>query len=206
MIFFLLIFFFPSYNYFLSCVTCHNISGSLRKKVCFRYLANEEFFASLGYFFLVGKSTEQDIVRESGKAIWKVLQPIYITVPASEEWLRIADEFNEICKMPNYIGSRDGQYCLIRCPPNAVFLYFNYKSFHLTKLLCVADANCCSTLIDVGAHGLENDNSVFSNSSSGKAFSSGELNVPPVRNIPGTSVSIPLYFVGDEASPLKPRE
>jgi len=32
---------------------------------------------------------------------------IYITVPTSEEWLRIADEFNEICKMPNCIGSRD---------------------------------------------------------------------------------------------------
>jgi len=65
----------------------------------------------------------------------------------------------------------------------------------------VADANCCFTLIDVGAHGCENDNSVFSNSNFGKAFSSGYLNFPPIRNIPGTSISIPLYFVEDEAVP-----
>jgi len=47
--------------------------------------------------------------------------------------------------------------------------------------------------------------SVFSNSNFGKAFSPGDLNVPSIRNIPGTSISIPLYFVGDEAFPLKPR-
>jgi len=72
-------------------------------------------------------------------------------------------------------------------------------------LLGVADANCCFTLIDVGAHGREDDNRVFSNSNFGKTFSSGHLNVPPIRNIPGTSISIPLHFVGDEAFPLKQR-
>jgi hypothetical protein len=35
----------------------------------------------------------------------------------------------------------------------------------------------------------------------GKAFSSGDLKVPSVRNIPGTSISIPLYFGEDEAFP-----
>ena len=62
-------------------------------------------------------------------------------------------------------------------------------------------ANCCFTLTDVGAPGRENDSSVFSISSFGKAFSSGDLNVPPMRNIPGTSKSIPLYIVGGELSP-----
>jgi len=42
------------------------------------------------------------------------------------------------------------------------------------NLLGVADANCFFTLIDVGAHGRENDNSDFSNSNFGKAFSSGD--------------------------------
>ena len=53
---------------------------------------------------------------------------------------------------------------------------------------------------------LKNDDSVFSNSSFGKAFSSGDLNVSPIKNIPGTSISIPLYFVGDEAFLLKPQK
>jgi len=73
------------------------------------------------------------------------------------------------------------------------------------NLLDVADANCYFMLIDVGAVGCENDSSVFNNSSLGKAFSSGDLNVPPIINIAGTILSIPLYFVGDEAFPLKPR-
>ena len=73
------------------------------------------------------------------------------------------------------------------------------------NLLGAADANCCFTLIYVGAHGRDNDSSAFSNSNFGKAFSSGDWNVPPIKNIPGTSISIPLYFVGDEAFPLKPR-
>ena len=72
------------------------------------------------------------------------------------------------------------------------------------NLLGVAAGNCYFTLIDVAAHGRENDNNIFSNSSFAKAFSSGDLNVPPIRNIPGTGISIPLYFVGDEAFPLKP--
>jgi len=97
--------------------------------------------------------------------------------------------------MPNYIGSRERKNCRIKFPPNVGSLYFNYKSFHSLNLLGVADAICCFTLIDVGAHGREDYNSVFSNSDFGKAFSSGDLNVPPIRNIPGTSISIPLYFV-----------
>jgi hypothetical protein len=72
------------------------------------------------------------------------------------------------------------------------------------NLLGVADGNFCFTLIDVEAYGSENDSSGFSNSSFGKAFSSGDLNVPPMRNIPGTSISMPLYFIGDEDFPLKP--
>ena len=56
----------------------------------------------------------------------------------------------------------------------------------------------CFTLIDVGAHWRENDKSVFSNSNFGKMFSSGDLNVPPIRNIPVTSIIIPLYFAGVE--------
>jgi hypothetical protein len=146
----------------------------------------------LGYSFGVGKNTIKGIVLESGIAIWKVMQPIYVAVLTSEELLRIADEFNDICKMLNCTGSIDGKHCCIKCPPNAGSLFFNYKSFHSMNLLGVADANFCFTLIVVGAHECENNSSVFSNSIFGKVFSSGDLNVPPMSNIPGTSKSNPL--------------
>jgi hypothetical protein len=67
------------------------------------------------------------------------------------------------------------------------------------NFLGVANANYCFTLIDVGTVGRENNSSVLV-TSFGRAFSSGNLNVPPMRNIPGTNVSVPLHFVGDEAS------
>jgi len=69
--------------------------------------------------------------------------------------------------------------------------FLNYKSFHSVNFLGVADANCCFTLIVVGAHGCENNSSGFGNSKFGKVFSSGDLNVPPMSNVPGRSISIP---------------
>jgi hypothetical protein len=71
--------------------------------------------------------------------------------------------------MPNCIGGVDGKHCRIKCLPKAGSFYFNYKRFHSMNLLGVADADCCFTLIDVRAHGREND-SVFSNSSFVKKF------------------------------------
>ena len=116
-----------------------------------------------------------------------------MAVPISIEWLRIADEFNNICKMPNCIGRIDEKHRHIKCHKTPDFLYFNYKSCHSVNLLGVDDTNCCFALIDVGTHGSENDSSVFSNSSFGKAFNSSDLNAPPMRNISGTSINIPLY-------------
>ena len=56
------------------------------------------------------------------------------------------------------------------------------------NLLGVSDTNCCFSLIVMGAYRRENDSSVFSNSSLEKAFSSGDFNIHPMRNIPGTSI------------------
>jgi hypothetical protein len=105
--------------------------------------------------------------------------------------------------MPNCKGSTDGKHYLTKCAPKAVSFYCNYKSFHSVNFSGVFDANCCFTLINEGTHGCESNSSVFSNSTFGKAFSSGDLNVLPIINIPGTSVSIPLYFVEDETFPQK---
>ena len=115
----------------------------------FKYLTIGDSFASLGYSLRVGKNAIKGIVLESGKAIWKILQPVFMAGPISEEWLRIADEFNNICKMLNCVGSIEGKHCHMQCPPNAIFLYFNYKSFHAINLLGVADTKCCFTLTDV---------------------------------------------------------
>ena len=72
-------------------------------------------------------------------------------------------------------------------------LIFQLQKLSLNELVRCADANCCFTPTDVGAHGREGNSSGFSNSSFGKAFGSGDINVPSMRNIPGTSLSVSLY-------------
>ena len=77
-------------------------------------------------------SPEKPFVRHCNQYIYVC---VCVTVPTSEEWLRIANVFNEICEMPNYIGSIDGKHRLVKRPPKAWFLCFNYKSFSSMKLL-----------------------------------------------------------------------
>ena len=137
--------------------------GVWKKKTLFHYLANGESFAYLGYLLRVGRIRYRALYVSPKKSFGRYCNQytLYIRVRTSEERLRIADEFNEICKMLNCTGSIDGKQRRIKCPPNAGSLYFNYKSFHSINLSGVAVANCCFTLIDVGAHGCGKDSSVF---------------------------------------------
>ncbi|GFG30958.1 hypothetical protein Cfor_03837, partial [Coptotermes formosanus] len=96
-------------------------------------LATGESFASLGYCLRVGENTIKTL-RESGKAICKILQPICMAVPTSEKWLRIADELNGICKMPNCIGSTDGKHCRIRTlEPRGDLIAVPYRGWSYPK-------------------------------------------------------------------------
>jgi len=54
----------------------------------------------------------------------------------------------------------------------------------------------------MGAYCRENDSTVFVTLE--KAFSYGDLNIPPMRNIPGTTISFTLLVGRDEAFFLKP--
>jgi hypothetical protein len=58
------------------------------------------------------------------------------------------------------------------------------------NFLGVADTSCCFTLADVGANGRENDSIVFRNSSFGNSCTSDDMNVPPMRNIPGVQTQV----------------
>ena len=60
--------------------------------------------------------------------------------------------------------------CRIQCPTNAGSLFYCYKDFHSVVLLAVADANACFTMIEVGAYGKENDSTIFTQSTMGKAY------------------------------------
>jgi hypothetical protein len=106
--YFRLFFFVLSYNYSSNCAIFPYISGSLRKLL--QVSCHWGIICLSGLLFSSWKEYNKNIVWESDKAIWKILQPIYMAVPTLNERLRIADEFNDTCKMPNCIGSIDGKH------------------------------------------------------------------------------------------------
>jgi len=60
---------------------------------------------SLPLYFARGKTTVGNIVHETTKIIWDVLNEIYMPVPTKEQWKKIADRFELIWNLPNCIGA-----------------------------------------------------------------------------------------------------
>ncbi|XP_031342315.1 uncharacterized protein LOC116170224 [Photinus pyralis] len=178
------------------------ISPEERLAVFLRYLATGESFTSLSYTFRMGISTIHYVVKELNEVVWTILQPLYMPVPTAEKWRDVAQSFYTICQMPNCVGSIDGKHCRIKCPPNAGSQFYNYKHFHSVVLMAVADAKSNFILIDVGAYGRDNDSTVFSESTMGRAFKANALNIPGSQEIINTDINMPFYLVGDEAFPL----
>ena len=59
-------------------------------------------------------------------------------------------------------------------------------------------------MIDLGEVGRRSDGGVFSNSSFGKSFKNGSLDLPPPSPLPGTAApQLPFTIVGDAAFPLR---
>jgi hypothetical protein len=71
-------------------------------------------------------------------AIWKLLYSIYLPSPKKEDWIKIANDFNEIWNFPNCVAI-DGKHISIICPPGAGSEYYNYKgclSLNVVSILC----------------------------------------------------------------------
>lgn len=159
--------------------------------------------ASISLAYRVGRSTVSGIIRETCKAIWNQLQPLYMKPPELDDFQVIAKEFQDLWQFPNCIGAVDGKHCEIQCPPNSGSDFFNFHEFFSIVLLAVVDARYRFIYIDVGAKGKENDSTVFSRSGFGKALNHGRLPIPLPKALPYSDTEVPHVFVGDEAFLLK---
>ena len=109
-----------------------------RLAVTLRYLASGESQQSLSWFFRLSRTTVSKIVKETCKAVWKVLSPIYLRSPSTEqEWKQISNDFEEIWNLPHCIGAIDGKHIAIECPKKTGSKYFNYKGFFSLVLLAI---------------------------------------------------------------------
>lgn len=168
-----------------------------------RYLASGCSFVDLHYAFRLGESTVRNIVHQVCDAIWDTLKEICLTEPTKEDWLTIAEGFEQHANFPNCIGAVDGKHIRIIKPAHSGSLHRNYKHFFSIVLLAVCDAEYNFVAVNVGADGKEGDSTIFKDSTFYRALINHELNIPAERPISQTShVPFPFVLVGDEAFQL----
>ena len=186
------------------CPSRQPISPSERIIVTLRYLATGESQQTQSFYFRLGRATVCNIIRETTRAMWDALCPIYLKPPSSlSEWKTLADEFEKEWNFPNCIGALDGKHVCIEAPANAGSAYYNYKHFHSMVLMAICDAKYCFTMVDIGSYGRDNDASIFSECQIGDFFEKGLFNLPECRVI-SSSFQLPSVLVGDDIFPLKP--
>ncbi|XP_068100928.1 GPI inositol-deacylase isoform X2 [Hyperolius riggenbachi] len=164
-----------------------------------RYLATGNSFTSLHYHFLLGISTIQGIVHETCKAIWNVLQPLFMPQPTMQMWREAAEGFRQNAQFPNCIGALDGKHLQIQVPPNSGSLYYNYKKYFSVVLMAIVDTTYKFLAIDVGAYGSTADANVFRLSPMGRRLYSQQFDIPEPRPLVEGGEALPHVLVGDEA-------
>ncbi|RVE45037.1 hypothetical protein evm_010316 [Chilo suppressalis] len=171
--------------------------------VTLRFLATGDSYESLMYFSKISKSSIYNDISEVCVAINEALQDYAKTPSTEEEWLSIAQEFNEKWIFPNCIGAVDGKHCVIQAPIKSGSDFFNYKSTFSVVLMAIVDANYNFIFADVGAQDRISDGGVFRNTSLYQKLQKIELNIPNDRNLPGRQQDVPFVFVADDAFPLQ---
>ncbi|XP_012556431.1 uncharacterized protein LOC105844390 [Hydra vulgaris] len=110
-----------------SCRSRQTISPS--ERLTLRYLATGDSHQTQPFYFRLGRTTVCNIINETTKAIWDDLQPSYLKAPeSSDEWEKIANEFENEWNFPNSIGATDGKHVCIEAPVSSRSADYNYKN------------------------------------------------------------------------------
>lgn len=171
--------------------------------ITLRFLATGETFESLQFQFLVAANTISGIVKNTCKAIIRILGPIHLRTPSTEEeWTRIAKGFGDRWNHPNCIGCLDGKHVAIKRPPDAGSAYFNYKHFHSIVLMAICDSDYRLLHAEVGCNGAISDGGVFNYSNFKQRLDRAELGLPQFNN---PTNDLPFVLIGDGAFKLTSR-
>lgn len=122
-----------------------------------------------------------------------------------DEWLKIAQEFEELWNFPNCIGALDGKHVVIQAPANSGSVYFNYKGTHSIVLLAVVDARCRFLFVDIGCNGRVSDGGVYNQSALPAVLEGEDYNIPGSRPLKGRAKPVPFALLADDAFAMTPR-
>ncbi|VEN61995.1 unnamed protein product [Callosobruchus maculatus] len=84
----------------------------------------------------------------------------------------------------------------------AIEIWIDVQKLFSIGLLALRDANYKFIIVNVGSYGKVSDAGVFENSPLRKAIESGSIVLPEETNLPGSNITAPYVFLGDEAFPL----
>ncbi|XP_045028175.1 protein ANTAGONIST OF LIKE HETEROCHROMATIN PROTEIN 1-like isoform X4 [Daphnia magna] len=149
-----------------------------RLALTLRFLASGDCMRSLSYSFRIGHSTVSEIVNETCRIMYEILDPTYLQLPDTNMWKLISNYFSKIWNFTNCVGAGDGKHFAMQCPNNGGSNWYNYKGFHSMVMFAVCDANYCFIAVDIGAYGREGDASIFASSQFSKYLDNGCLGIP----------------------------
>lgn len=161
----------------------------------------------MSFSYRIAPSTVSMIVQEVCSALWDVMSPIHVPLPADEaDWKLVAENFRVAWDFPHCRGALDGKHIVMKAPGNTGSLHFNYKQTFSIVLLALVDAAYKFLMVDVGAYGRNSDGGVLSASEFGQALSEDNLHIPAPEVLADAPQLEPLPYtiVADEAFPLKP--
>ena len=119
--------------------------------ITLRFLASGNSYHSLMYEFRVSLASISLLVPEVCDAI-RQARGSSLTVPSTrQEWLEIANGFEQKWQFPHCLGAIDGKHIYIKAPPNSGSHYFNYKTRFSVVLLAIADSNYQFVAYDIGS-------------------------------------------------------
>lgn len=112
---------------------------------------------SIAWSYKLGATTVREIIQETCEVIWRLLSPVYVSVPTESQYRDIAKDFFDMWNIPNCVGAIDGKHVAIKCPAKSSSMYYNYKKFFSIVLMAVCDAKYTFTAVSIGSYGSQSD-------------------------------------------------
>ncbi|XP_066445259.1 uncharacterized protein [Eleutherodactylus coqui] len=170
-----------------------------------RYLAKGTSYSTLHLQFALSNSTITQIVKNTCRILWDVLQPEQLPHPTADDWLDIAEGFEEVTQFPNCVGVVEAKH--FRCLQHLGygFSYHDYEDYQSVVMMAIVDTNYRFLAVDFETFYQGYDSKIFEASNMGKRLYEGQFGLPPPRPLPGTQEPVlPFVLVGSKAFKMGP--
>ncbi|XP_069362106.1 uncharacterized protein [Maniola hyperantus] len=136
-----------------------------QRLITLRYLVTGMDLEDLKFMCAVAPRTLDLIIQETCEAIIQKLKENFRVPRNTEDWKKVAKEFERRWNFPNCIGAVDGKHIEIEKPLNSGSYYFNYKKTFSIVLMAIVNANYQFMMVDIGANGRMSDGGTLKNTS-----------------------------------------